>query len=90
MKEQDEPQGAHANTNSLHMKIQAIRDTPHLAILSATRSFPLQVGNSNLDGTRDGASELQNYFDELLTRSSCFETVNKQDSMIESRLSDDM
>ena len=61
-------------------------DASHLAILSATRSFPLQVRNNNFDGT----SELQNCFDKLLTRSSCFEMVNKQDIMIESWLSDDM
>ena len=54
-----------------------------MVILSATRSFPLQVRNSN----SDGASESQNCFDESLTRSSCFETVN---IVIESRLSDDM
>ena len=74
-------------TNSLHAKIQAIRDASHLAILSATRLFPPQVRNSNLDGTRDGASELQNCFNESLTCSSCFEMVN---IMIKSRLSDDM
>ena len=79
-----------ANTNLLHAKIQAIRDASHLAILSATRSFSLQVRNSNLDGTQDGASESQNCFDESPTRSSCCEMVSKQDSVIESRLSDDM
>ena len=52
----------------------AIRDALHLAILSAMRSFPLQVRNSN----SDGACESQNCFDELLTCSSCFEMVNKQ------------
>ena len=59
-------------------------------ILSATRSLPLQVRNSNLDDAQDGASESQNCFDDhkLLTSSSCFEMVNKQDSVIESRLSD--
>ena len=82
-REWDEPQGARANTNSSHTTIQAIRDTSHLAILSATRSFPLQVRNSNSDGAR----EVQNCFNESLTRSSCFETVN---IVIESRLSDDM
>ena len=62
---------------------QAIRDASRLAILLATRLFPLQVRNSNWDG----ASESQNCFDESLTRSSYFETVN---IVIEFRLSDDM
>ena len=69
------------------MKIQAIRDASHLEILLATRSFPLQVRNSNSNGARDGATELQNCFDESLTLLSRFETVN---IVIESRLSDDM
>ena len=46
----NEPQGVRPNTNSSHTKIQVIRDASHLAILLATRSFPLQVRNSNLDG----------------------------------------
>ena len=68
---EDEPRGARANTNLSHTKIQAIRDASHLVILLATRLFPLQVRNSNLDG----ASELQNCFDKSLTHSSCFETA---------------
>ena len=81
-REQDEPQGVHANTNLSHAKIQAIRDALHFAILSATSLFLLQVRNSNSDGARDGTSESQNCFDESLTRSSCVETVNKQDSVM--------
>ena len=49
-REYDEPRGACANINLSHVNIQSIRDASHLAILSATRSFLLQVRNSNLDG----------------------------------------
>ena len=59
-------------------------DTVSNEIISATGK------KQQLDGARDGASESQNCFYELLTCSSCCETVNKQDSVIESRLSDDM
>ena len=85
-REKDEPPGVHAITceDSSHKRHPTFGDSVGSEVVSATGK------NSNSDGTQDGASETQNCFDESLTHSSCFEMVNKQDSMIESRLSDDI